>query len=174
VAGSVRLRHAAGVLEIAVLTVDDWPRWRELRLAALAEAPDAFGSRLTDWQGDGDREERWRDRLAIAGSHNVLALLDGRPSGMASGVPHASGVAELISMWVAPAARGQGVGDLLIGEIARWEREAGASALRLAVVEGNTPAAALYHRNGFRETGELGDLLPDGIRHEHILEKPLR
>lgn len=54
-----------------MLTPDDWPIWRELRLAALAEAPQAFGSRLADWQGEGDREERWRDRLSIPGSCNA-------------------------------------------------------------------------------------------------------
>ena len=65
------------VIELRVLSPDDWRVWRELRLAALAEAPEAFGSRLADWRGDGDREERWRDRLTIPGSCNFVALLDG-------------------------------------------------------------------------------------------------
>ena len=67
------------VIELRTLTADDWPVWRELRLAALAEAPDAFGSRLADWQGEGDREERWRARLNLAGSYNIVAVLDGHP-----------------------------------------------------------------------------------------------
>jgi hypothetical protein len=75
------------VIKLCVLSPDDWPLWRRLRLAALAEAPYAFGSRLADWQGDGDRAERWRDRLALPGSYNVVALLDEQPAGMASGVP---------------------------------------------------------------------------------------
>ena len=75
------------MIELRVLTPDDWPAWRELRLAALAEAPQAFGSRLADWQGEGDREQRWRDRLGIPGSYNVIAVLNEQPAGMASGVP---------------------------------------------------------------------------------------
>lgn len=163
------------MLEVRILTPDDWPLWRELRLAALAEAPAAFGSRLADWQGDGDREERWRGRLELAGSHNLVVLLDGTPVGMASGVPAegADGEVELISMWVSPAARGRGVGDLLIERIAAWGASAGAHRLVLAVVPDNAAARALYRRNGFAETGELGDLMPDGVRRELIMARPL-
>jgi ribosomal protein S18 acetylase RimI-like enzyme len=46
--------------------------------------------------------------------------------------------------------------------------------LRLAVTEGNQNAAALYRRKGFTLTGELGDLMPDGVRREHIMAKSLR
>jgi ribosomal protein S18 acetylase RimI-like enzyme len=160
------------VTEIRVLVPDDWKTWRELRLIALEEAAYAFGSRLADWQGDGDREERWRARLEIPGQH-LVAMLDGRPVGIASGVPtDDAGVAELISMWVHPTARGKGVGDELIRAVERWARATGAAVLRLTVMDGNAAAAALYERNGFRYTGELGDVLADG-RRELVMFKPL-
>ncbi|MEV6371493.1 GNAT family N-acetyltransferase [Micromonospora musae] len=162
------------MIETLVLTEGDWKIWRELRLTALTEAPYAFGSQLADWQGDGDREDRWRSRLAIAGSYNVVAILDGQPVGMASGVPtDRDGVVELISMYVAPVGRGRGVGDHLLHSVEQWARQVGAGTLRLAVVEGNENASALYRRNGFHDTGELGDLMPDGVRREHIMAKPL-
>jgi GNAT superfamily N-acetyltransferase len=161
------------MIELQVLTPDDWRAWRALRLAALAEAPAAFGSRLADWQGQGDREERWRARLSIPGSHNVIAVLDRQPAGMASGVPGVGGTAELISMWVCPQARGKGIGDRLIAAVERWAHRAGMKTLRLSVVEDNEPATALYQRNGLRLTGEPGDLMPDGIRQERIMEKQL-
>lgn len=163
-----------GVIELQVLASDDWPIWRELRLAALTEAPNAFGSRLADWQGEGDREERWRARLDIPGSYNLVAVLDGRPVGMASGVPAAEkGVAELISMWVRPTARGRGAGDQLVSAVVRWARDIGVDVLQLAVTQGNEAAAALYQRNGFRYTGEFGDLMPDGVHRERIMSKRL-
>lgn len=169
------LRHPRAVIELRVLGPDDWRAWRELRLAALAEAAYAFGSRLADWQGDGDREERWRDRLSIPGSYNVIAVLDGQPAGMASGVPAGGeeGGAALISMWVSPAARGQGVGDRLVQAVDRWARRAGAGVIKLAVSEGNQSAMALYRRNGFADTGELGDLMPDGVHRERVMAKSL-
>jgi ribosomal protein S18 acetylase RimI-like enzyme len=152
---------------------------RRLADLAAAQARRAGGGAVrvrfpaADWQGDGDREERWRARLGIPGSFNVAAVLDGEPAGLASGVPAGEGAAELISMWVSPAARGHGVGDHLVRAVARWAQRVGAEVLWLAVVPDNENAAALYRRNGFHLTGELGDLMPDGVRREHIMAKDL-
>jgi ribosomal protein S18 acetylase RimI-like enzyme len=162
------------MLELRTLEADDWPLWRELRLAALAEAPYAFGSTLAQWQGSGDREERWRARLSIPGAHDLIALLDGLPVGMASGVPgEGAENVELISMWVNPTARGKGVGDHLIQAVERWAAERGATMLRLSVMPDNRKATALYERHGFTDTGEPGDLLPDGVGRERVMAKSL-
>jgi ribosomal protein S18 acetylase RimI-like enzyme len=161
------------MIELQVLTPDDWAVWRQLRLAALTDAPYAFKSRLEDWQGESDREESWRGRLSIPGSRNLVAVLDGKPAGMASGVPGPqSGVAKLISMWVSGEARGQGVGDHLVRAVEQWARQAGAAVLRLAVMPGNEHALAFYWRNGFQDAGPTGELLPDG-RRECVMVKAL-
>jgi ribosomal protein S18 acetylase RimI-like enzyme len=162
------------VLAIRELSPDDWALWRRLRLDALAEAPYAFRARLADWQADNDTEERWRGRLSLAGSCNLVAVLDNEPVGMASGVDTTDdGVAELMSMWVAPAARGQGVAEALVHEIEHWAKGVGSRMLRLSVAEGNRAASTVYERSGFRFTGELGDLLPDGVERERIMVKQL-
>ncbi|WP_042429031.1 GNAT family N-acetyltransferase [Streptacidiphilus anmyonensis] len=163
------------MVELRSLEPDDWPIWRELRQAALAEAPYAFGSTLAEWQGSGDREDRWRARLGIPGALNVVAVVDGRPAGMASGVPveHAEDSVELISMWVSPLARGRGVADRLIREVERWAAARGATRLRLSVMPANVRAVALYERHGFADTGLLGDLLPDGTGRERVMAKDL-
>jgi ribosomal protein S18 acetylase RimI-like enzyme len=160
------------VIEVSRLSPQDWRLWRGMRLTALAEAPHAFTSRLTDWQGENDLEERWRARLDIPGSHNVIAAVDGQPAGMASGVPtDAPAVVELISMWVAPAARGHGVGDVLIEHVAGWARRAGATVLRLEVAPDNPAALALYRRNGFEDTGEAVRGTAAGARCERVMAK---
>ncbi|WP_454294759.1 N-acetyltransferase family protein [Salana multivorans] len=162
------------MLELLTLAPDDWALWRRLRLEALAEAPYAFGSTLADWQGDGDREERWRSRLSIPGARNVVAVLDGSPAGMLCGVPgEQAGHAELISMWVSPSARGRGVGDALIHDVARWAAEQGFSTLLLSVMAGNSAAIALYRRNGFADTGRPGQVRADGVHCELVYARNL-
>ena len=51
------------MIETLVVEPDDWRMWRALRLAALTDAPGAFGSTLAEWSGTGDTEQRWRARL---------------------------------------------------------------------------------------------------------------
>jgi ribosomal protein S18 acetylase RimI-like enzyme len=42
----------------------------------------------------------------------------------------------------------------LIGAVEAWARCSGATALRLAVIEGNEPAVSLYRRLGFVDAGQ--------------------
>jgi GNAT superfamily N-acetyltransferase len=162
------------MVELVEVGPDDWRIWRELRLRALAEAPHAFKSALAEWQGDGGREQRWRDRLAIPGSYNLVALVDGRPAGMASGFPEDDPeVVWLHSMWVDPAVRGKGVGDRLVAAVVEWAVASGARAMMLGVVEGNASAEALYARHGFAYTGEVNGLMPDGVRRDLAMARAL-
>ena len=158
------------MIRLQTLTADDWRLWRELRLQALAEDPEAFGARLADWQGAADHEDRWRGRLSIPGGHDVIAWCDEEPCGMASGVPPARDQwITLISMWVAPTARGRGVGDMLVVEIVRWAKEVGSVGVRLDVAEDNHAARRLYERHGFQLTGEVSDLMPDGVTRQLVM-----
>ncbi|WP_203706924.1 GNAT family N-acetyltransferase [Asanoa iriomotensis] len=139
------------MVDLRVLAEDDWKLWRELRLAALAEAPYAFGSTLAGWQDA--VEEQWRQRLRIPGARDLVAFLGDQPVGMASGVPTGDGAVEVISVWVSPAGRGRGVGDALLDGIVRWAAESGASAVRLSVKADNAAATKLYERAGFVHVG---------------------
>lgn len=160
------------MIELQDIGPDDWKLWRELRLAALTEAPYAFGSQLADWADA--PEDRWRERLSVPRAYQLIASLDGTPVGMAGGfLAEEPEAAELVSMWIAPAGRGQGVGDALMTAIEDWARDAGARVLKLSVVDGNDPAHNLYLRSGFADTDELGDLMPDGVHREIVMRRPL-
>lgn len=136
-------------VELCRLTEDEWALWRDVRLRALADAPDAFGATLADWQGDGDVEERWRVRLVDV-PLNVVASVDGSAVGQVSGTaPDERGRCELVSMWVDVSVRGTGVGEALVDEVIAWAGSVGGVAVVLSVRESNTRAVELYARAGF-------------------------
>lgn len=142
------------VLDVVVVTAEDWQLWRELRHAALLEAPGAFGSTLAEWSGEGDAESRWRARLRDV-ALNLVLVLDGVPVGMVSAVaPSADGKVELISLWIAPATRGHGVGDEAVRQVVAWaSNEYPSCSLVLSVKLDNDPARRLYERHGFVDAG---------------------
>lgn len=153
-------------IDLRTLSADDWRDWRSVRLAALTDAPRAFGSRLQEWADA--PEDRWRERLSIPRAIDLLAFDadENAPVGMATGTPDEDndGRAQLISMWVDPAVRGRGVAALLITEIAHWAASIGATSLTLSVMQDNVAARRTYERNGFIVSHEPGDLLLGGRR----------
>ncbi len=143
------------MLNLRNVGADEWRVWREVRLQALREAPYAFCTKFEDWQGEGDTEQRWRRRLADV-PFNLVAELDGKPAGMVSATHLGEdGEVELISMWVAPFARGRRVGDALISAVIQWARERRASRVALSVMENNERAVSLYRRHQFVDDGKV-------------------
>ena len=163
--------QTSNVIHQMVLSPDDWLAWRSLRLAALADAPGAFGSTLAEWTGHGDTEQRWRDRLAKV-AFNVVLTLEDHSAGMVSATaPGRDGAVELISLWVAPFARGHGVGDAAIDCVMEWARaEYGHVSVVLSVKSDNKPAFSLYGRHGFTDAGPSPDDPSERLmRAEHPL-----
>ncbi len=110
------------------LAPEEWPLARDLRVAALSDAPDAFGSTV-------DRERSlpasaWRERLS--GNAWFAVFHAAEPVGLACGVRlGAPEERELTGVWVAPRARGTGVGDALVAAVRDWARGEGADRLTL-------------------------------------------
>ena len=153
-------------IDLRTMSADDWRAWRSVRLAALTDAPGAFGSRLDEWADA--PEDRWRARLSIPRAIDLLAFDadENAPVGMATGTlgDDNGSRAQLISMWVDPAVRGRGVATVLITAISRWAVSIGAATLTLSVMPDNVAARRTYERNGFVVSGEPGALLPGGRR----------
>jgi GNAT superfamily N-acetyltransferase len=84
---------------------------------------------------------------------HALFFSEGEAVGMVSATEPRAGDVWLVSMWVDPVARGQGVGDLLIQFVVEWAQAWGACRVRLGVWDGNTAAIGLYERNGFVDGG---------------------
>ncbi|ETK35209.1 GNAT family N-acetyltransferase [Microbispora sp. ATCC PTA-5024] len=144
------------VTEVGVRRIgpDDWTLWRGLRLAALADAPDAFGSSsAVEREFD---EDEWRARLAPEHGLRAVAFAGQTPAGIVGGRPPAGSPphVELVGMWVHPDARGGETARLLVGEVLAWAGEQGCPAVSLFVTETNDRARRLYERFGFAGTGE--------------------
>lgn len=134
-----------------------------MRLAALKDAPYAFGS---TWVHEKERtEQEWRN--SVVSRTRFVAEADGQAIGMAAiGPSDFTGAAVVTSLWVGPQARGKGVGDLLMLAALAWAREGGYSQLLLWVAEGNIHAERLYERHGFQRTDNTHRVRPDEDRLE--------
>lgn len=94
------------------------------------------------------------DRLVDgAGAAGFVAELHGSVVGTANVFAH-GGRGE-VGMLLDPAARGRGLGGLLLGAVVDWARAAGLHKVELQVWPHNAPARRLYRRHGFVEEGRL-------------------
>jgi ribosomal protein S18 acetylase RimI-like enzyme len=144
---------------------------RELRLQALTDEPDAFGSTY-------EREfartvEDWRRWLSpgvifiLEDAQGARGIVAGQHDATAAAIVH------LMGMWVHPDVRGSGAGDALVAEVLDWARAEGARAVQLKVVQSNLRARRFYERNGFRITGRQRVRERDGeseIEMERLVE----
>ncbi len=160
----------ASVRETAM---DDWPALREIRLAALQDAPDAFAS--THAKEETLDESAWRARIARGGSFlaYVQEISASEPVGLVGGYETEPGSVGLISMWVRPQARGHGVGEALIAAVLDWAQARHARSVHLWVTEVNKPARRLYERCGFLPTGERQPLPSNPALGELAMARPL-
>lgn len=165
--------------EIVQLSPDDWQVYKQIRLEALQTEPQAFAA---DYQKTAARPDAyWQGRLVDAASRKnnwlLFAREDGRLLGMIGAmvedVPH---VAWIISVYVSPPARGQGVGKALMSAILSELAQSGSiRTAKLSVNIHQKPALNLYQRCGFVITGTEDVFLGDGQYHpEYVMVRPIR
>jgi ribosomal protein S18 acetylase RimI-like enzyme len=136
-------------INVRALGEDDWQQYRDIRLAALREAPEAFVA--TREQEEALDEKMWRERLRR--TRRLVAERDGSPLGVVSlgqaEEPYA-GAGELFGLWVAPEARGTGVAWKLVEAGAAQALLDGRSHLSYWVGTDNGRAVAFASSFGFR------------------------
>jgi ribosomal protein S18 acetylase RimI-like enzyme len=178
--------------EIRRLHPGDWAAAREIRLTALAQAPDAFASSLEREQAFDEQE--WRRRLAdtahfgawVPGpSPELVGLVatfpESEPAVPGTGSPGtgspgtgspgtaspstarpAARAWHLVAMWVSPDRRGQGIADRLVAAVCDLAQAQGGEQVALWVADANPRAQAVYRRHGFLPSGERGVLHAGG------------
>jgi ribosomal protein S18 acetylase RimI-like enzyme len=165
------------VKRVRSLRPDEWRLWRDLRLQALADSPDAFRDTIDDAQGRAESEWIRSAAAAMQGDRRLLiAEQDGRPVGMAvilvsEADPHH---ANLYAMWVQPTARRLGIGRALLNAAVAWAETKGVSEIILSVSEDNDAARHLYGAAGFTETGVREPLRPGSQLQARVLVRHLQ
>jgi ribosomal protein S18 acetylase RimI-like enzyme len=139
------------------IRADEGLRYKALRLRALKSDPYAY---LQTWEkASGRTDESWHEQAARNASGDECALFfaehDGELVGLA-GTMREPGDRELFGVyqtWVAPEARGAGVGAQLQA-LEAFARAAGATTMQLVVYDAAQDARRLYQRAGFVPDGE--------------------
>ncbi|MGH3613968.1 MAG: GNAT family N-acetyltransferase [Pseudonocardia sp.] len=144
------LLDSATCVDVTELEPRQWEIVRDMRIAALDDAPGAFVS--TAETEEDQLTEYWQDQFdwatwVIARDHEqvvgiaALALPDGES-------PPDSRYVE--SVWVAPTHRRHGVLRQMLEHLERLAKSAGATELRLWVLDTNGSAGRAYERLDFR------------------------
>ncbi|HEX6911540.1 MAG TPA: GNAT family N-acetyltransferase [Longimicrobium sp.] len=154
---------------LRMLTADDAAAYQALRLRGLRESPSAFGS---SYEEEVDRPlEVVAQRLSGAPEAAVVGAFgeDGALAGIGAvrrepqrKARHRAGI---FGMYVAPEARGRGVGRALLRALVDHARSLdGVDRLELGVESTNAAARALYLAVGFTTYGVQPDAYRDGER----------
>lgn len=169
--------HLVVVVIVRRIQPTDAERLRTVRLAALSDAPSAFGS--TYEREEAFTEDDWSER-ARGGSAGPLRSTflaeDGQEVvGIVGGYRPVDDdpTVELVSMWVAPTHRRQRLGHTLVERVCDWARTTDAKDVALWVTRGNDAAERLYRELGFRETGDVQPLPSDPCKDELRLMRSL-
>ena len=121
--------------DLREVTWRDIPRLAELERELFAD--DAW-SEATWWTELAGRPRR--EYVVVEASAGIEGY---------AGLDHGGDVADVMTVAVAPAFRGQGVGGLHVRDLVSRAESSGATALLLEVRADNEPALALYRRQGF-------------------------
>lgn len=152
------------VPSVRSFVASEWRAYRDVRLRALADSPDAFGSTYESEKADLDAD--WAARLARGTASEselpLLAEMGRTPAGLAWVIVNDTdaSIANLYQMWVAPEFRGRGLGRMLLDAAIDWARSRKLRALVLGVTRGNSPATRLYANAGFKPFGSPAPLRP--------------
>jgi L-amino acid N-acyltransferase YncA len=127
----------------------DWPRVCEIYREGIATCQATFETQLPDWE-KWDSSHRQECRLIARQGAEVLGWAALSP---VSGRAVYSGVAE-VSVYVAAAARGSGVGKALLTMLIDESERHGVWTLQAGIFPENVASIALHKSCGFHEVGK--------------------
>ena len=138
---------------VAPMTTADWPAVRDVYAAGIATGHATFQAEPPTWEAF-DAAHLHEHRLVALdpAADRAGAVLGWAAVSPVSARPVYAGVVEL-SVYVSPAARGRGVGRLLLAALTASTEAAGVWTLQAGVFPENTASLALHAAAGFRVVG---------------------
>jgi ribosomal protein S18 acetylase RimI-like enzyme len=135
-------------MHIRATTSSDWQALKSTRLAALLDAPTAFGASHASAASFSDAD--WQQRAVSTPRRTFFLAFDGEQAiGLAAQVVAGNGECHLIAMWVQQQYRGLNVAQCLVEAVKQCAVGNGHVRLVLDVAPENARAAALYQKQGF-------------------------
>lgn len=132
---------------------------RDVRLRALQSDPASFGSTYErELAFEPARWDEWASGDSEGGVYATLLAFSGdRPVGIVTGARDEDDpdLFHVYSMWVAPEARGRGLGRRLLGEIETWMGDSGGKTAQLSVTTEAAAAQRLYAAAGYEADGDV-------------------
>lgn len=140
-------------ITIRQIKAEQWAAYRDVRLAALKDSPEAFSTTVEQAQSWPD--SHWQLRLSERHENQhfaVFAYQNTNIVGLCWALKEQN-IVQVFQMWVAPQYRGIGASKALINSIVNWAKNNSAQCLNLSVTQTNVAAIGLYKASGFVETG---------------------
>jgi ribosomal protein S18 acetylase RimI-like enzyme len=160
------------VLDIIMLTRNQWERLRDIRLTALLESPDSF---LATYELERDYgKDQWQAEFGRGDWH--IGMISGREVSLLGTTRLPDTPAHqcyLEYLWVSPRYRRAHVASWMLTAVLNRLHAAGLRTAFLWVLEGNEVATQLYKRFGFVSTNHRQPLPGQADRSEERMQLDL-
>ena len=158
----IKLNQRECNFEIFRLAPEESARLRGIRLLALKDSPQSFESSYEELSLCPPKF--WLTQLSKLTT--FIAVQEGNDVGMvrASILDDDRFDANMISLWVTPSLRKQGIGTALVKSIINWAFEQGVKSLNLHVKKDNKSARLLYQKLNFVDCPNSDEMMQLKLR----------
>lgn len=168
---------------ISKLNIDEWSKYKKLRLEALKNEPSSFGSSYEDSLKLPD--DTWKEQLQKSRDENSSVMFFAKDGDRLVGMIGAfwqskektKHIGNIFGVYVDSKYRGKGIGKLLMEAILnKLDNMPQIEKIKLGVVTQQTPALKLYEKYGFKSIGKCVKELKVEGRYcdEYLMERFIR
>lgn len=146
-------------ISIRLLTSQDAPEFRKLRIVALTHDPQAFLNTLereTNWPVERYSSDIWYSQMESPFGYYgawICTALAGYVKVTASGLAKQKHIAFLYNLYVSPDFRNQKVASTLLSQVMKNLKDYHIEAVYVSCIASNTRALHFYERMGFQKVG---------------------